>query len=428
MTLKKIKPGYLFSTGYTNYIFVLLFLLYMFDYLDRTIVSSMFTFMEKDWGLTHTQCGLLVSSVYWAIVILTFPISILVDRWSRRKTISVMAIIWSLATGLCAFTGNFAQLFLARLLIGVGEAGYAPGGTAMIAGLYPQEKRSQMIGIWNASIPLGMALGMALGGLIASTLGWKHAFGLVAIPGFIVAVLFYFIKDYKTVGLNLPKTDRHEERTTRSAIINEFLQKPSFIYTSFGLAAVVFVTTSLMTWLPRYLQEVSGLDAKQAGFRGSIVLFLAIVGGPLGGFLTDRWRKHSIRARLLFPTLTTSISAVLLFIAVNFASGLSQYIILLIFGISVTAFSSAAIAVTQDVIHAGLRAVSYSIAVVVQNLLGASMAPIVVGILYDRFGIQQALLILPFALVIGALLFYLGSRHYESDFNKVPKIALEAEK
>jgi fucose permease len=118
---------------------------------------------------------------------------------------------------------------------------------------------------------------------------------------------------------------------------------------------------------------------------------------------------------------------VLLFVAVNFASGLSQYIILLMFGISVTAFSSAAIAVTQDVIHAGLRAVSYSIAVVVQNLLGASMAPLVVGVLYDKFGIQQALLILPFALVLGALLFYLGSRYYESDFNKVAKIALEAE-
>ena len=77
------RTGYLFSKGYSNYVFVLLFLLYMFDYIDRMVVTSMFTSIERDWGITHTQSGLLVSAVYWAIVLLTFPVSILVDRWSR---------------------------------------------------------------------------------------------------------------------------------------------------------------------------------------------------------------------------------------------------------------------------------------------------------------------------------------------------------
>ena len=154
----------------------------MFDYIDRMVVTSMFTSIEKDWGITHTQSGLLVSAVYWAIVLLTFPVSILVDRWSRTKTIGIMAIMWSLATALCALTGNFVQLFMARLLIGVGEAGYAPGGSAMISGLYPIDKRSKMMGLWNASIPLGSAIGVLLGGIIAVKLGWKHAFGIVAIP------------------------------------------------------------------------------------------------------------------------------------------------------------------------------------------------------------------------------------------------------
>ena len=153
----------------------------MFDYIDRMVVTSMFTSIERDWGITHTQSGLLVSAVYWAIVLLTFPISILVDRWSRTKTIGVMAIMWSLATALCALTGNFVQLFMARMLIGVGEAGYAPGGSAMISGLYPVDKRARMMGLWNASIPLGSAIGVLLGGIIAAKLGWKHAFGIVAI-------------------------------------------------------------------------------------------------------------------------------------------------------------------------------------------------------------------------------------------------------
>jgi MFS family permease len=187
---------------------MLLFMLYMFDYIDRTIVTSMFTSIERDYGITHMQSGLLVSAVYWAIVILTFPVSILVDRWSRTKTIGVMAIMWSIATALCALTGNYVQLFMARLLIGVGEAGYAPGGSAMISGLYPIDRRARMMGIWNASIPLGSAIGVLLGGIIAAKLGWKHAFGIVAVPGMIVAILFLFVKDYKTVDLSFYDKDR----------------------------------------------------------------------------------------------------------------------------------------------------------------------------------------------------------------------------
>jgi len=167
------SKGYLFSKGYSNYVFVLLFLLYMFDYIDRMIVTSMFSSIERDWGISHTQSGMLVSAVYWAIVLLTFPVSILIDRWSRSKTIGVMAIMWSLANALCALTGNFVQLFMARLLIGTGEAGYAPGGTAMISGLYPIDKRAKMMGLWNDSIPLGSAIGVLLGGIIAAKPAWS---------------------------------------------------------------------------------------------------------------------------------------------------------------------------------------------------------------------------------------------------------------
>ena len=169
MKNKIIPPGYLYSKRYTNYVFILLFLLYMFDYIDRMIVTSMFVHIEQDLGITHTQSGLLVSAVYWSIVLLTFPVSILVDRWNRTKTIGIMAALWSIATALCALTGNLIQLVFARALIGVGEAGYAPGGTAVISGLYPEDKRSKMMGLWNASIPLGTAIGVLLGGIIAAS-------------------------------------------------------------------------------------------------------------------------------------------------------------------------------------------------------------------------------------------------------------------
>jgi predicted MFS family arabinose efflux permease len=418
--------GYLFSRSYSNYIFILLFLLYMFDYIDRVVVTSMFTSIEKDWGLSHTQSGLLVSAVYWSIVLFTFPVSILVDRWSRKKTIGIMATLWSIATILCALTGNFTQLLMARVLIGVGEAGYAPGGTAMIAGIYPQEKRAKTIGLWNASIPLGTAIGVALGGIIATRWGWKHAFGIVAFPGLIVSILFFFIKDYKTIELSLKGNNNERIKMQAADIYNEFIGKPSLIFTYFGIAAVVFVTTSMLTWLPRYFQETMGINQQAAGIKASMVMVLAI-GAPLGGYLSDRWRKYRIRARLLFPTISTAISAVLLFIAFNLASGMVKYIVFLIFGVIVMAFISAAAAVTQDVVHAGLRAVSYALAVVIMNLLGASTAPVIIGKIYDKTNIVTAMSVLPAILMLGALLFFMASRYYEKDLSKVEPVQLSTE-
>src|SRR5664279_660605 len=355
------RIGYLFSRRYSNYVFMLLFLLYMFDYIDRMVVTSMFTSIERDWGISHTQSGLLVSAVYWAIVILTFPISILVDRWSRTKTIGVMAIMWSFATAICALTGNFVQLFMARMLIGVGEAGYAPGGSAMISGLYPIDRRARMMGLWNASIPLGSAIGVLLGGIIAAKLGWKHAFGIVAIPGMIVAILFLFVKDYKTVDLSFYDKNSKKVKMESKDILKEFITKPSVLLTYLGMAAVVFVTTSMLTWLPTYFEKMRNIPQETAGKMASSVMVLALVGAPLGGYLTDIWRKSRNNARLLFPALSTLLTSIVLFIALVFLRGSVQYIAFLIFGILFMSFILGAASVTQDVIHPGLRATSYAI-------------------------------------------------------------------
>jgi MFS family permease len=423
--------GYLFTKGYTNYIFVLLFLLYMFDYIDRMVISSLFPFLKAEWNLTDFQCGGLVSAVYASIAIFTFPVSVLIDRWSRKKTVGLMALVWGIATGLGAFTRSFRQLFSTRSIIGVGEAGYAPGGSAMISAMFPVEKRSWRLGLWNASIPLGSAIGVAIGGIIATHWGWRHALGIVAIPGLIISFLFFFVKDYKTVDL-LKKVPSHSNSTSEHMVkmslpdmLKEFIQKPSLIFTYFGIAGVVFATTALLTWLPTYFIRVQGMEASPAGVKSSAVMLLAIVGAPLGGFLVDRWRKRRINARLIFPAITTLVSAFIMFFAFTVFAGKMQYLLLLSVGISITAFVSAAAAVTQDVVHAGLRAISYAVAVVVQNLLGAFMAPIVMGAISDATSIQTAFNLLPISLLVASGLFFAGSFFYEKDFLKVVPVKLE---
>jgi MFS family permease len=187
-----------------------------------------------------------------------------------------------------------------------------------------------------------------------------------------------------------------------------------------------------------------------AGLKSGAVFLFAIIGAPLGGYITDRWRKKRINARLIVPAFTSLLSAGLVFLAFSvfggqhqipfkfwicipmfpdygfYFEGTFQYLILLSFGISITAFVAAAAAVTQDVVHAGLRAISYAIAVVIQNLLGASLGPITMGAISDATNIETALSILPIALLLASALFFTGSFFYEKDLRKVEKITIEA--
>jgi MFS family permease len=422
---------YKLSPRSSYYIFSLLFLLYFFDYADRMIVTSLFPFIQKEWGLTDTQSGLLVSVVYWSIVVFVLPVSILVDRWSRKKVIGIMALLWSMATLACAFTKSFPQLLAARSAIGIGEAGYAPAGTAMLSGLFPPEKRSRMMGLWNMSIPLGIAVGIAVGGFVAQHWGWRHAFGLVAIPGAIVAILFFFVKDYKTVELvktvESSGSGKNQVKMGKMDIFREFIHTPSLILTNLGFVGCVFANNAIIVWLPTYFHRVDGIPISEAGIKTSVLMLLAIIGLPLGGWLADMWFKKRVSARLLFPAITTILNAIVIFAAFSFFQGKAQYMILLLMGILASAFAPAAIIATQEIIHPGLRAISYSVCVVVQNLLGASLAPIVIGKISDLYGIQAAMSILPVFLVASALLFFAGSFFYKKDLDKVEKIALECE-
>ncbi|MFA5321098.1 MAG: MFS transporter [Smithella sp.] len=378
---------------------------------------------------------MLVSVVYWSIVFFTIPASLFVDRWSRKKTIGIMALLWSLATAGCAFAKSFSLLLFARTAIGVGEAGFAPGGTAMLSGLFPAAKRSRMMGFWNASIPLGSAVGIGLGGIVAEQWGWRHAFGLVALPGAIIAILFFFIKDYKTVELvktvecsDMEKNqEKKQVKMSKMDIFREFIRTPSLMLTNIGFAGCVFTTTAIITWLPTYYHRVENVPMGQAGLKTGLIMMLAIIGAPIGGWMADVWFKKRVSARLLFPAISTILTAVTLFAALTFFTGMGQYIMLMIMGVLIVAFAPAAITVTQEVIHPGLRATSYAVCVIFQNLLGAAMAPIVLGVISDAYGIKTALSVLPVFLVFSAVLFFAGSFFYAKDLDKVEKITLECE-
>lgn len=433
---KAQENGYLVSKGYSYYVFGLLFLLYMFDYIDRQIIVALFPYLKAEWGLSDTQCGSLVSAVYWSILIFSFPVSILIDRWSRKNAIGIMAILWSMATAACAFTKNFGQLFAARTAIGIGEAGYAPGGTALISALFPNNQRAKMMGLWNASIPLGSALGIVVGGLIAEHWGWRHAFGIVAIPGFIIAFLFFKVKDYQTVELTTiapaDKTDGENAQTPQRRmrwreIIFTFLKTRSLVFAYLGFAANMFVNTAFMSWLPSYYHRMDDMPMSKASMKGALVLAMAIIGAPLGGYLVDWLGKKIGNARMVFGAFSSALTAVTLVTGFLFFDGWMQYAIFLFGGIWASAFVPGIAAVTQDVVHPGLRATSYAINVIVMHILGSSLGPIFVGAISDAYDLKTGLTLLPLFCLLAAVLFLIGSIWYVKDVEKVQKIAIVAE-
>lgn len=431
---------YLMPKGYSFYLFGLLFLLYLFDYIDRQVIIALFPYLKDPvdgWGLSNAQCGMLVSAVYWSILICTFPVSIIVDRWSRKKSIGIMATFWGLATLACAFTQNFSQLFAARTAIGVGEAGYAPGGTAMISAIFPERIRSLMVGVWNSSIPLGMAMGIVLGGLVAGTFGWRHAFGIVAIPGLIVAILFFFVRDYKTV--NLDKSDHPEANLAKQTkairqsmskmdIFRAFAGTPSLLMTYLGFSGMMFLSTSLVTFMPTYFHDIQGLAHDQANLMTSGVLLTAIIGAPLGGFVADRWFRVNPKARLLVPALSAVVSAALYIIGFGFMEkGALQYVVFVVGGGVSIMYTSSAIAVTQDVIHPGLRAMSYALCVITQHMFGSAIGPFATGAWIDAHGVVSALALVPVVAIVSGVIFFIGAQFYERDLAKVAKVRIEAE-
>lgn len=416
------------SRGYANYVFLLLFLLYMFNYVDRMVVAAIFPYLKADWGLTDTQCGWFASIVTLLMTAFVFPVSLLVDRWSRKKAIGIMAVLWSISAAACAFTKNFTQLFTVRAVVGVGEAAYTSGGHAMIAAYFPEEKRATMNGLFTAAIPMGTAFGVILGGVIAETLGWRYAFGILAVPGLIVAILFFWVKDYKTV--QMLKTSRDGDQTVQvkmrfGDIAREFLNTPSVLFTYVGYVGNTFVTTALMNWLPSYYHRMDGLPMDKAGLKTSVIFILAIFGAPIGGYFTDKLRRKRLNARMTVPALSSLLTGLFLFIGFSFLQGNAQYVLLILFGFTAPMFAAGGSAVTQDVVHPGLRAISYSLAQFFMMLLGYSLSPIFVGYISDRYDLLTAFKFLPLFSLLGAAAFFVGSFFYVKDLNKVEKVRLK---
>ena len=178
---------------YAWIVFALTFGLLISDYMSRQVLNAIFPMLKGEWALTDTQLGLLSGIVALMVGLLTFPLSLLADRFGRVKSLALMAMLWSLATLGCAVAQSYEQMFIARFLVGVGEAAYGSVGIAVVVSVFPREMRATLSGAFISGGMFGSVLGMAFGGFLAHLMGWRLAFAGMALFGLVLAALYPII-------------------------------------------------------------------------------------------------------------------------------------------------------------------------------------------------------------------------------------------
>jgi MFS family permease len=416
------RDGYLSTRGQAWFAFAMTVALMIFDYVDRQIIVSLFPHLKAEWGLSDTQLGTLVSAVSVMVAIGGIPVALFADRVSRVGSIVAMASLWSLATIACMFTRNYGQLLAARAAVGLGEAGYGSVGAGLIASHFPSRMRGALMAGFFASASIGSVLGVMLGGIIAEHWGWKAAFGVVGFPGLVVALLYWFVRDYKTVELT-PNLEA-ASRSTRAAaghIVRVLTRSRTMLWVCVGAPAQVIVISAVWSWLPSYLNRVHGVAVKDAGVKAALVVLCGALGSVVWGMWVDRAGRTRPGAKLhmlallclaTMVVLGTAFGAPLLGLAL---SPQAQFALIAFGGFLMTCTVGPAAAIVIDVTHPGVRSTGASILSLFQNLFGLALGPVVAGVLSDALGLQTAMAIMPaFGLIaIGA--FLMASRTYATD-------------
>jgi MFS family permease len=272
----------------TRMVLVLLFLLMVVDYADRQVIVAAFPYLRLAWGVSDVQLGALVSVVSVMVAAAALPIGVAVDRWGRVRAVAVMAVVWSAATAACGFAGGYLSMLVARLMVGLGQAGYGPAGSALLAAKFSADRRASVLGVFQTGAPLGILVGGVGGSLAAAQWGWRAAFWVLALPGLVLAVLFLRVRDYPTV---LPA------RPGARAAVRALTRAPSAVGAMVGGALLLVVLSTLYTWLPTYLQRTYGMAPVRAGVLGSVVVLAGAVGTAGGAVLADRAARRDVRRR-----------------------------------------------------------------------------------------------------------------------------------
>ena len=428
-TAKPLPQNYQTGGWKAHWILIVCTLLYMLNYMDRVVLTVVLQPMKLEMELSDTQLGAIQMVYMLSHGIFALPIAYIIDRWSRKKTLGIMTLGLSAFTAVTGVAWNFITVLIPRAFAGIGATGLATGGISMITAAYPREKHGSAMGIYNMAIPLGIALGAAIGGIMAAKLGWRSPFFLLAILGFILGISAFFLRDYKTVNEAIVGGFEGFKQS-----ITKLLKIRTLRWFLPGYGLLLVTSLAQINWLPAFLMRQFEWGPDKAGYAMCIISLIAIIGAPVGGALSDFWYKRNRRGRLWLPaaaSVLTSICLAASFLAFSysFALGLS---LSLLFGIVNMIAIPALSVISQDVVLPAYKGLAYGLSVFFMYLLGGAWSPVAVGAISDTLGggaqgLMWAVVIACIGGLLASICFIMGARHYVADEDAVKGAVLQAE-
>jgi predicted MFS family arabinose efflux permease len=412
------------SPTYRAYVMFILVVVYTFNFIDRQIVGILAVPIKADLGLSDTQLGLMGGLAFALFYTgLGIPVAMLADRWKRTWIMTIALMVWSGMTAVCGLAQNFWHLFLARLGVGVGEAGGVAPAYSLISDYFPSHQRARALSVYSFGIPIGSALGILFGGYIASKIDWRYAFFAVGLAGILVAPIF-------KLTVAEPKRGQYDEHKsgmpapTLRTIVGKLMHKPSFWLISLGASSSSMMGYGLFFGLPSFFVRSFGLELLEASvFYGSILLVGGIAGTWLGGALADKLGAERRGMYVTIPAIAFLATVPFYIVAI-----LSPNLTMVFFAMLVPtglglAWLGPVLSTIQHVVPPTMRATASAIFLFINNLIGIGLGTVALGIISDnleaRFGddsLKYAILAGTGFYLVAATLFLLSSKHLAKDW------------
>ena len=406
------------------YVLFILVVVYTFNFIDRQIVGILAVPIKADLGLTDSQLGLMGGLAFALFYTgLGIPVAMLADRFSRTWIMTIALVVWSGMTAASGLATNFWQLFSARLGVGVGEAGGVAPAYSLISDFFPPSQRSRAMSVYSFGIPIGSAIGIVFGGIIASLINWRWAFFIVGIAGILIAPIFRMtIKEPPRGGF-----DRKREAVKAPGlklIMRTLMTKPSFWLLSLGASFSSMMGYGVFFWLPSFFVRSYNLTLLNASlFYGAVLLIGGIIGIWTGGWLGDRFGQNQRAQYAKIPAYAFLCSVPFYVLAIMSPTLTLAFFVLLVPTALGLAWLGPIISAIQHLVRPDMRATASAIFLFINNLIGIGLGTYAIGALSDGLAAQYGDESLRYSIlagtgfyIIAATLFLLASRWLDRDW------------
>ncbi len=423
--MSEIKQAGSFSPLYRWYALGLLVVVYIFNFIDRSILGILVEPIKQDLGVSDTLMGFLGGIAFATFyTLLGIPIARLADRGSRRNVLSVCLALWSAATALCGLANNFIQLLLARIGVAVGEAGGSPPSHSMISDMFPPDRRATALAIYALGIPIGTMLGNLGGGWINEAFDWRTAFMVVGLPGVLLALVVRFTLREPPRGAAEGLKPSAGEAPPVAAVFRHLWSRRSFRYMALGGSLHAFVGYGVGYWIPAMFARSHGIGTAEMGMVLFYLGFASILGTLAGGYFGDRLGARDQRWYLWLPGLATLISVPFSYYVYVADSPQAAFWMLSIPYFLGAYYLGPTFSMTQGMVGLRMRALASSILLFILNIIGLGLGPQFTGIASDLLfvwtdlgadSLRWALVISLTFNVVSALLYLAAGRTIRED-------------